>query len=114
MSYKIVATKIFKRSLKPIAKKHRSLKNDLANLIDSLKEEPTQGIRITENCYKIRMAITSKGRGKSGGARVFTYVRIVDEIVYLAEIFDKSDKDNLSEKEIDDAFGFIQSLDEEE
>ena len=100
MSYKIVTTPAFERRFKPLAKKHRSIINDLAQLIDSIKEEPKQGTLIRENCYKIRMAITSKGRGKSGGARVITYVQIIDEKVFLVEIFDKSDKANISEKEL--------------
>lgn len=40
------------------------------------------------------MAIASKGRGKSGGARVITYNVIVAEDageVFLLEIYDKSD-----------------------
>lgn len=53
------------------------------------------------------MAITSKGKGKSGGARVITFVYIQDEIVYLLSIYDKSDKENISDKELRD---LIQSL----
>lgn len=85
----------------------------MAKLIESLKENPNQGILIRENCYKIRLAITSKGRGKSGGARVFTYVKVIDEIVYLVEIFDKSDKENLSNNELKDALAFVQAIKKE-
>lgn len=40
------------------------------------------------------MAITSKGRGKSGGARVITYTVVTMETegrVYLMNVYDKSD-----------------------
>ena len=65
------------------------------------------GDEIIQNCFKIRMAITSKGKGKSGGARVITFVYIQDETVYLLSIYDKSDKENISDKELRD---LIQSL----
>lgn len=48
------------------------------------------------------MAITSKGKGKSGGSRVITCVKVVDQDVYLLTIYDKSDKENISDKELDD------------
>ena len=60
------------------------------------------GIEIVENCFKIRMAISSKGKGKSGGARVITYVYIQDETVYLLSIYDKSEEQTISDKEIRD------------
>jgi hypothetical protein len=48
------------------------------------------------------MAITSKGKGKSGGSRVITCVKIVDLDVYLLSIYDKSDKENISDNELDE------------
>ena len=108
MSYKVIITDPFERETKKLKKKHRSLKNDLANLIESLQENPTQGVQIKENCYKIRMAITSKGRGKSGGARVITFVQIVDENVYLLDIYDKKDKSNISEKVLEELIDWVE------
>ncbi len=67
-------------------KKFASLARDIEKLIDSLKVEPKQGTSLGKGCYKIRMAITSKGRGKRGGARVITYVRVVEETVFLLSI----------------------------
>ena len=48
------------------------------------------GVPIGKGCYKVRMAISSKGKGKSGGARVITYVRIVKKVVVLLTMYDKS------------------------
>jgi hypothetical protein len=70
-------------------------------LVDSLKEEPKQGQALGRNCYKIRMAIASKGNGKSGGSRVISCVKIVAESVFLLSIFDKGDKESISDKELD-------------
>jgi len=58
------------------------------------------GVSSGHDCYKIRLAIKSKGKGKSGGARVITYVKIVDGNVFLLTIYDKSDRDTITEKEL--------------
>ncbi len=107
MSFKIDTIRNFEKELKRLGKKHRSIPKDYENLLDSLEKDPFQGTHIKENCYKIRMAITSKGRGKSGGARVITYVAVVDEIVYLLSIFEKSEKANLTDKELEDLIAEI-------
>ena len=100
MNYNIIAVPTFKKELKKLAKKYRSLKTDLAALFDTLEKKPTQGIALGNNCYKIRITITSKGKGKSGGARVVTNFIIDENTVYLISIYDKSEKDNLSDKEL--------------
>ena len=102
MSFSVIVTDGFKRHAKGIAKKHRSLKSDLNKLIDSLEENPTQGEPLGKDCYKVRMAITSKGKGKSGGSRVITCVKIVNQVVYLLTFYDKSEQENISDKELDE------------
>jgi hypothetical protein len=62
-----------------------------------LKVTPSLGIPIGRQCYKIRLAIKSKGQGKSGGARVITCVVAVKESVVLLTIYDKSEKEDISE-----------------
>ena len=68
--------------------------------MQSLSTEPEQGISLGNNCYKIRIAIASKAKGKSGGARVITYVQVRNELVYLLTIFDKSEKESFPDKEL--------------
>lgn len=70
MDFEIEATENFRRSLKMLSKRHRSLRRDFEGFVKSLRENPFQGDELTSGMRKIRMAITSKGRGKSGGARV--------------------------------------------
>ena len=101
MSFNIVVTDGFKKNAKSIAKKHRSLKSDLNKLIDSLEENPIQGEPLGKDCYKIRMAITSKGKGKTGSSRVIICVKIINQIAYLLTIYDKSYKESVSDKELD-------------
>ncbi len=100
MNFEVVATDPFKRKLKRLAKKYRSLKSDLIVLFDSLSKHPEQGTSLGRNCYKIRLAISSKGKGKSGGARLITYVRVVKKTVFLIDIYDKSEQSAISESEL--------------
>jgi hypothetical protein len=60
-----------------------------------------------KNCYKLKIAIESKGKGKSGGARIITNFVISDKTVYLLTIYDKSEKDNISNKELSEILKFI-------
>ncbi len=94
MSFEVRTTTRFERSVKALAKRHKSLKNDLSDLIISLTSKPEQGVELAPGIRKVRMAITSKGRGKSGGARVITYTIVIAENeghVYLMDIYDKGD-----------------------
>jgi hypothetical protein len=107
MSYKIVSIPPFDRQLKQLAKKYPSLKNEIAALGGKLGENPLAGIALGNNCYKIRLAVASKGRGKSGGARVITHIHIAKEMVYLLSIYDKSEQKNISDNEIKLLMQFI-------
>jgi mRNA-degrading endonuclease RelE of RelBE toxin-antitoxin system len=100
MSYSVYPTPDFKKLFKKLAKKQPSLKVDLQSLVQILKEKPDSGINIGHGIHKIRMAITSKGKGKSGGARVITYLVTDDNEVYLVYIYDKSQLVNISKEQI--------------
>ncbi len=100
MSYKIKSIPYFDRQAKKLSRRYSSFKKELAVLIDSLETNPTQGKELGNNCYKIRIAIKSKGKGKSGGSRVITHVIAVKEDVYLLTVYDKSEKDDISDKEL--------------
>ncbi|MCX6322949.1 MAG: type II toxin-antitoxin system RelE/ParE family toxin [Sphingobacteriales bacterium] len=100
MSYNIIATPKFKRELKRLAKKIHSLKNEYATLLDELNINPATGTPLGYDCYKIRLAIASKGKGKSGGARVITYVLVTGKTIFLLDIFDKSEQENITDKEL--------------
>lgn len=74
----------------------------MALLFESLENNPEQGTSIGKNCYKIRLAIASKGKGKSGEARLITNFFIANETVYLLSIYDKSKKESLTDKELNE------------
>jgi mRNA-degrading endonuclease RelE of RelBE toxin-antitoxin system len=91
MATEVKYTPDFERQLKRLANKHPSIYKDLAGLIDELEITPDTGKPLGKNLYKTRMALSDKGRGKSGGARVITYLLIKNNSVYLAAIYDKSE-----------------------
>lgn len=107
MSFEVEVTYSFKKQAKRLAKKYPSLKKELDSLITSLGISPLQGVTVGRGCYKIRLSISSKGKGKSGGARVITYVHIVKTKVYLLSIYDKSEMETISVKELNELLGMI-------
>jgi hypothetical protein len=90
----------FKRDAKPLYKKYASLTGEVEALMEELRTNPTKGTPIGHSCYKIRLAIQSKGKGKSSGARVITHYYIHGNTVYLISIYDKGEQENISEGEI--------------
>jgi len=100
MPFNIEATPAFLLDAKKLAKKYPSLKTDIAGLAKQLTANPTLGTPLGKDTYKIRLAIVSKGRGKSGGARVITCVKIIATTVYLVSIYDKSVQDDITDKEL--------------
>lgn len=110
MSYSILTIPPFDRQVKRLLKKYPSLKNDLINFAETLQENPTQGTDLGKNCYKIRFAIKSKGKGKSGGARIITNLIIAQETIYLISIYDKGEKETLTDKELKELLKNIPEL----
>ena len=107
MSYNIFSIPLFDKQAKRLSKKYPSLKNDLSELLTVLSDNPNYGAALGNNFYKIRLSITSKGKGKSGGARVITYLKITDNTVYLTSIFDKSEKSTITDNELEQIFNII-------
>lgn len=103
MNCKITVTPDFLKEMKRLAKRYRSLKSDLAGLGEELRQNPFLGTDLGHHLRKVRLAITSKGKGKSGGARVITYTVIIaqtDAEVKLITIYDKSERENISDAEL--------------
>lgn len=107
MNYNVELTDFFKRQFKRLARKYPSLKKELLQLVETLEKKPETGTSIGDKCYKIRLSIVSKGKGKSGGARVITHIYIARKKVYLLSIYDKSEQDNISPSVIE---SFLKSL----
>ena len=103
MNYKIATTKDFESNFKRLFKKYRSLYDDLEDFKTKLLENPTMGDDLGDQTRKVRMAIASKGRGKSGGARIITCTLLVDvenAKIYLLTIYDKGEQQSISKQAI--------------
>jgi len=100
MQYEVKTISVFERQFKRLAKKYPSLRADLKSLVSDLEKEPSIGTPLGKNCFKVRLSITSKNKGKSSGARVITHFIVNELNVYLMSIYDKSDKSSITDKEL--------------
>lgn len=100
MSYKVIVSDTFKKEAKRLSKKYPSLKKELEVFGRELSENPTQGTPLGSNVYKVRLAISSKGKGKSGGGRIITYCQVLETTVVLLSIYNKGEKDTITDKEV--------------
>jgi mRNA-degrading endonuclease RelE of RelBE toxin-antitoxin system len=100
MSYSIVPSGRFKKEAKRLIKKYPSLKIELRQLNQDLLKNPTLGTPLGNQTYKLRISIKSKGKGKSGGARVITYIVTENSEVYLLTIYDKAELDAIDDKSL--------------
>jgi mRNA-degrading endonuclease RelE of RelBE toxin-antitoxin system len=102
MPFDIIPNKSFLQDLKQLSKKYPSLKDDINDVVTILKQNPVLGEPLGKDCFKIRIHIKSKGKGKSGGGRLITCVKVLKSTVYLLAVFDKSEFKNISQKELTD------------
>jgi mRNA-degrading endonuclease RelE of RelBE toxin-antitoxin system len=101
MNYSIELSANFKKEAKRLIKKYPSLKTELAELFIELEENPTTGTPLGNDIYEIRLAIASKNKGKSGGARILSFVKVTETTVLLFSIYNKGEVDSLTDKEIE-------------
>ena len=113
MKVTVRITANFKSEAKPLLKKYKSLTNDLLKLEKELLVNPRLGTSLGKDAYKIRLQISSKNKGKSGGARVISLIDSTliglteqtspEEItVNLLSIYDKSEVATITDKELKD------------
>jgi mRNA-degrading endonuclease RelE of RelBE toxin-antitoxin system len=115
----IRVSKSFKRQAKPLLKKYSSLKDEFIELERKLQENPKLGTPLGQNACKIRLAVKSKRKGKSGGLRVITHidteiVGLIEKyneitIVTLISIYDKSETATISNNELKDLIIALQN-----
>ena len=98
-------TEEFYRQLKRLAKRYRSLADDIDTLQHELMENPESGVSLGGGKRKIRLGVKSKGGGKRGGLRVITLnvvIDVTDTCINLLTIYDKKEVSNVSDKYIDE------------
>ena len=100
MKYEFYSTQEFIKELKALSKKYKSLKDDVKKLQEEFVANPNLGISLGDGLRKIRLNITSKNTGKSGGARVISHELLIEvgttdetKSVAFISIYDKSEYD---------------------
>ncbi len=109
MRNKVILEKSFEKPAKQLSKRYPSFPSDLLSLVEELELNELLGTSLGGNVRKVRLAIRSKGKGKSGGARVLTYVYILASRVHLLTVYDKSDRSSISDEEIKDLIANIET-----
>lgn len=99
----VETSKSFNREVKRFARHYASFLHDLRNFEEELKQNPQLGTDLGNNIRKIRMQVTSKGKGKSGGMRVISvnvYASVTETTINLLYIYDKKEKSTIKKQEI--------------
>ena len=99
---KIFFTTDFKVAYKRLKRKYPSFDSDFRILMRSLTLSPKQGVELFNGIRKIRLNIKSKGKGKSGGARVIIRIQRIDDILAFLFIYDKSEMENVRDEYLRD------------
>ncbi len=105
MNYKVLTTRNFEKEAKRLIKKFPSLKKELNDLNAELLANPQSGTSIGHHTFKVRLAVKSKGKGKSGGMRVITHIKLDFFVqntsnIFLLSIYDKSESANINSEEL--------------
>lgn len=103
MNCSITTSPAFDKAFKALAKRYLSLRTDLISFVEEIRENPTIGTQLGHNLRKARFKISSKGRGKSGDARVITHTILYSTDgadVTLLTIYDKSNQSSISDNEL--------------
>ena len=103
MKNKVIATPYFVSRFKKFRNKFISMDEDIAALEKELLNDPFTGQNLGANLFKVRLSSKSKGKGKSGGFRVITYLMKKLETgyeIYLITIYDKSEETTILKKDL--------------
>jgi len=92
----------FKRNLRTLAKKYRSIRNDIQPIIEQLERGELPGDQIPEIGYvvfKLRVRNSDIQKGKSGGYRLIYYIKTATAIILLT-IYAKSEQVDIAADDI--------------
>lgn len=97
----IVEHALYEKSFKKLSKKFKNIEKDIDEFLLSIRSKDDLGVELKSNVYKVRIANSSKNKGKSAGYRLLTYVALIENKLHLLYIYDKSSIGNLTESEVD-------------
>ncbi len=98
----VEVTAKFKRNLRSLAKKYRSIRKDIQPIIEQLQAGELPGDQIPGvgyTIFKLRVKNSDVQKGKSGGYRLIYYVKTSTSII-LVTIYSKSEQEDIAAAEI--------------
>jgi len=101
-AFSVFESSAYQHSKKQLKKRFRLIDSDVNKFLHSLESVDDLGISLGDGIYKVRIANSDKNKGKSAGYRLITLLKIVDTEIYLIYLYDKSDLENITEKELDE------------
>ena len=110
MNYEVKVVDEFKKDVKKLFKKYKSIKTDILELIDMLEEDYSVGIHLGSDLYKIRVKNSDVG-GKSGGYRVIYYTKLSNDSIYLLTIYSKTQKESIDVKKLQPIIDELKKID---
>ncbi len=103
MKNRVTPTPFFENRFKKFSKKFPALDEEIQELEKELIKNPKSGRSLGNGLYKIRLASKDKGKGKSGGFRIITYL-VNDNNTYLdiflIIIYDKSEESSIKKSDL--------------
>lgn len=98
----VEVTAKFQRNLRTLARKYRSIRQDIQPIIEQLEAGELPGDQISGvgyTIFKLRVKNSDIQKGKSGGYRVIYYLKTSTNIILLT-IYTKSEQEDISAEEI--------------
>ncbi|MDD2780165.1 type II toxin-antitoxin system RelE/ParE family toxin [Sulfuricurvum sp.] len=101
-AFSVFESSAYQHSKKQLKKRFRLIDSDVTKFLHSLESVDDLGISLGDGIYKVRIANSDKNKGKSAGYRLITLLKVIESNIYLIYIYDKSDFENITEKELDE------------
>jgi hypothetical protein len=101
-AFSVFESSAYQHSKKQLKKRFRLIDSDVTKFLHSLESVDDLGVSLGDGIYKARIANTDKNKGKSAGYRLITLLQVIESNIYLIYIYDKSDLENITEKELDE------------
>lgn len=99
---RVEASLTFKRNIRKLTKRYRSIQQDLQPVISQLQQGMLLGDRISDvgyEVFKLRIRNRDIQKGKSGGYRMIYYLKSENNIILLT-IYSKSDQSDIQANDI--------------
>lgn len=101
---RVIKSGRFKKDIKNLKKRYLAIEEDIQPLVEQLRSGETPGDRLTSIqyiVYKVRVQNTNINKGQSAGYWVIYYIQ-TPEAILLTKIYAKSDREDISNEEIED------------